>query len=218
MYRNVPLQAFQPKMGLSRSSNHMRELCSASDECIHSTPVTSSAVNGGAPELLPALHSRQRYVCVPSLEGSFCLVPCCGESPFAVLGWSSAGAPHLAIRARDLPAADGGVVADLLYKHLSACQLCLEGLPQYGVEGLQGAGLPPEAAHHKCHQQLHSAGGEEEAAAHRQEEMRHRGSAMAHARSMGSMLKLCMQIQSLLWERCAPVHWISYVCCQVQQV
>ena len=59
---------------------------------------------------------------------------------------------HLAAVVHDLPAGDGRVVADLLRPHARAPLVHrLIGLAQDWVEGLQGRGLPPQAAHHEAH-------------------------------------------------------------------
>lgn len=48
-------------------------------------------------------------------------------------------------------------VQDLLQEDLRvAAHIRLEGLPQDGVEGLQGAGLPPQAPYHEAYEQLHA--------------------------------------------------------------
>lgn len=62
----------------------------------------------------------------------------------------SAAKSHPSFCIFHLPAADRGMVGNLLCVHLQAAAvLCLVCLPQDGVEGLQCRRLPPEASYHK---------------------------------------------------------------------
>ena len=62
------------------------------------------------------------------------------------------GQSHPALRIFHLPAADWGVMRDLLGIHShAAAVLRLVCLPQDGIEGLQRGCLPPETSYHEGH-------------------------------------------------------------------